>query len=53
MLIILVAPIAGKLSDRIGSRWLMTGGMTLLGIQLLYYSTLGVDANFWDLLPPC
>jgi EmrB/QacA subfamily drug resistance transporter len=51
VLIILVAPIAGKLSDRIGSRWLMTGGMTLLGIQLLYYSTLGVDANFWDLLP--
>ena len=31
VLIILVAPIAGKLSDRIGSRWLMTGGMTLLG----------------------
>jgi EmrB/QacA subfamily drug resistance transporter len=51
VLIILVAPIAGKLSDRIGSRWLMTGGMTLLGIQLLYYSTLGTGANFWDLLP--
>jgi len=51
VLIILVAPIAGKLSDRIGSRWLMTGGMTLLGIQLLYYSTLGTNANFWDLLP--
>ena len=51
VLIILVAPVAGKLSDRIGSRWLMTGGMTLLGIQLLYYSTLGTTANFWDLLP--
>jgi EmrB/QacA subfamily drug resistance transporter len=51
VLIILVAPIAGKLSDRIGSRWLMTGGMTLIGAQLLYYSTLGVHANFWDLLP--
>jgi EmrB/QacA subfamily drug resistance transporter len=51
VLIILVAPIAGKLSDRIGSRWLMTGGMTLLGIQLFYYSTLGTNANFWDLLP--
>jgi EmrB/QacA subfamily drug resistance transporter len=51
VLIILVAPIAGKLSDRIGSRWLMTTGMTLLGIQLLYYSTLGTTANFWDLLP--
>ncbi len=28
ILIILVAPIAGKLSDRIGSRWLMGAGMT-------------------------
>ena len=51
ILIILVAPIAGKLSDKHGSRWLMTGGMVLLGIQLLYLSQLGVDADFWDLLP--
>ncbi len=29
ILIILVAPIAGKWSDRIGSRWLMGAGMTL------------------------
>ena len=29
ILIILVAPIAGKASDRIGSRWLMGAGMTL------------------------
>ena len=51
ILIILVAPIAGRLSDRVGSRWLMTAGMTLLGIQLLYFSQLGPDATFWDLLP--
>jgi EmrB/QacA subfamily drug resistance transporter len=51
ILIILVAPIAGKLSDKYGSRWLMTGGMVLLGIQLLYLSQLGTDADFWDLLP--
>jgi EmrB/QacA subfamily drug resistance transporter len=51
ILIILVAPIAGKLSDKHGSRWLMTGGMVLLGIQLLYLSQLGTDADFWDLLP--
>jgi len=51
VLIILVAPIAGKLSDKHGSRWLMTGGMVLLGIQLLYLSQLGPDADFWDLLP--
>ena len=30
ILIILVAPIAGRLSDRLGSRGLMTAGMVLL-----------------------
>jgi EmrB/QacA subfamily drug resistance transporter len=51
ILIILVAPVAGKMSDRIGSRWLMTGGMVLIALQLLYLSRLGVDETFWDLLP--
>jgi EmrB/QacA subfamily drug resistance transporter len=51
ILIMLTAPIAGKLSDRVGSRWLMTAGMVLVAIQLLYYSTLGVHEGFFDLLP--
>jgi EmrB/QacA subfamily drug resistance transporter len=51
VLIILIAPIAGKATDRIGSRWLMTAGMTLVGLQLLYFSTLDVDSGFWNLFP--
>ena len=51
ILIILIAPIAGKTSDRIGSRGLMTAGMILIATQLLYFSRLGIDATFWDLLP--
>jgi EmrB/QacA subfamily drug resistance transporter len=51
VLIILLAPLAGKASDRIGSRWLMTLGMTLVGVQLVYFSRLGVEATFWNLLP--
>src|SRR6188508_1713659 len=51
ILIILVAPMAGKASDRIGSRWLMTAGMTLLAVQLLYFSQLGSGSSFWNLLP--
>jgi len=51
ILIILIAPLAGRLSDRFGSRWLVGGGMTLLAIMLLYYSTLGAGATFWAILP--
>ena len=51
VLIILVAPIAGKTSDLVGSRWLMTTGMTLLAVQLLLFSRLGEDASYWELLP--
>jgi EmrB/QacA subfamily drug resistance transporter len=51
ILIILVAPIAGKLSDRIGSRWLMGAGMTIVGISLLLYQRIGLHTGFWSLLP--
>jgi EmrB/QacA subfamily drug resistance transporter len=51
ILIILVAPAAGKLSDRIGSRWLMATGMTLVAVCLVLFSRLGLDAGFWDLFP--
>jgi EmrB/QacA subfamily drug resistance transporter len=51
ILIILIAPIAGKTTDRIGSRWLMTAGMTLIAVQLMYFSTLGIDATYREILP--
>jgi EmrB/QacA subfamily drug resistance transporter len=51
ILIILVAPIAGKLSDRIGSRWLMGAGMGILGVSLLLYQRIGLHTGFWSLLP--
>jgi MFS family permease len=51
ILIILVAPLAGKWSDRIGSRWLMGAGMSLLGISLLLYQRVGLESTFWTLLP--
>ncbi len=51
LLIIVVAPLAGRLSDRLGSRWLLTGGMTLVAAQLLYFSRLGVHESFWNLVP--
>ncbi len=51
LLIIVVAPIAGKTSDRVGSRGLMTAGMVLVAVQLVLFSRLSADATFWDLLP--
>jgi EmrB/QacA subfamily drug resistance transporter len=51
ILVILIAPNAGRLSDRVGSRWLVGGGMTLLAIMLLYYSRLGAHETFWSILP--
>src|SRR5262249_6066651 len=43
VLIVLIAPIAGKTSDRLGSRGLMTAGMILLSVQLLLFSQLSAD----------
>jgi EmrB/QacA subfamily drug resistance transporter len=51
VLIVLVAPIAGKVSDRFGSRWLMGSGLTLLAVSLLIFSRLDTNSSFWDILP--
>jgi len=51
ILIILIAPAAGKFSDRVGSRWLMTAGMSLLAVSLVLFSRLGLESGFWDTLP--
>jgi EmrB/QacA subfamily drug resistance transporter len=51
ILIILIAPRAGALTDRVGSRWLVGGGMTLLSVMLFYYTQLGAHESFWRVLP--
>jgi EmrB/QacA subfamily drug resistance transporter len=51
ILIMLTAPIAGRSTDRFGSRWLITVGMVLLAVQLLYFSRLGVQESYWTLFP--
>lgn len=51
LLIIAVAPAAGKSSDRVGSRWLMAGGMALVACCLLLFAQLQSDSSYWSLLP--
>jgi EmrB/QacA subfamily drug resistance transporter len=49
--IIFFAPVAGKLSDRLGARWLMSGGMALVGVSLVLFSLLDESSSFWNLFP--
>jgi EmrB/QacA subfamily drug resistance transporter len=51
VLVIGVAPLAGRFSDRIGPRWLMGVGMTLLTVSLLLFATLDASSSFWNILP--
>jgi MFS family permease len=51
VLIIFVAPVAGKIADHLGPRWLMGAGMTLLTGSLLLFATLDAQSTWWDILP--
>ncbi|HEU0304052.1 MAG TPA: MFS transporter [Gaiellaceae bacterium] len=51
VLIILIAPVAGRVSDQVGSRWLIGAGMTLVSLSLLLFAQLEADSTFWDVLP--
>jgi EmrB/QacA subfamily drug resistance transporter len=51
LMIVVFAPIAGKLSDRVGSRWLMAGGMTIVSVCCLLLSTVTLHSSFWHMLP--
>ena len=51
LLIIVLAPVAGRFSDRLGSRGLMSGGMTLTGVSLLLFARLEPHSSFWVIFP--
>jgi EmrB/QacA subfamily drug resistance transporter len=51
VLIILIAPWAGRLSDRVGSRWLIGVGMFLVALSLVLFAQLDRGSDFWDILP--
>jgi EmrB/QacA subfamily drug resistance transporter len=51
ILIILVAPLAGRFSDRLGSRWFIGVGMTLTSLSLVLFAQLDAESNFWNILP--
>jgi EmrB/QacA subfamily drug resistance transporter len=51
LLIVVLAPQAGRISDRVGSRWLVAGGMTVLSVALYLFSRMDANADYWTLLP--
>jgi EmrB/QacA subfamily drug resistance transporter len=51
VLIILVAPQAGRLSDRLGPRPLVSTGLVVLAGSLFLFARMGAHESFWSLLP--
>ncbi len=51
VLIILVAPLSGKLSDTLGPRAMMVPGLSLVTASLVLFSIQDEGSTFWTLLP--
>ena len=51
LLIILVAPNAGRFADKLGPRSMMVPGLALLVLSLLAFSLQDENSTFWSLLP--
>jgi EmrB/QacA subfamily drug resistance transporter len=52
VIIMALAPIAGSLSDRFGSRLLCTTGCALIAIAQLLISTVDLDSSVWRIILP-
>ncbi|PZR68097.1 MAG: MFS transporter [Solirubrobacterales bacterium] len=50
-LIMVVAPLAGRLTDRVGPRWLITGGLLAVAGALFWQSHVTIHSGYTTLLP--
>jgi EmrB/QacA subfamily drug resistance transporter len=51
LMIVLIAPLAGRLTDRVGPRPLMVGGLSLVTFALFLQTRIDVDTGYGLLLP--
>ena len=51
LMIVLIAPLAGRLTDRVGARPLMVAGLSLATLSLLLQTRIDVDTGYGLLLP--
>ena len=52
VMVMLIAPIAGKLSGRIGPRPLIVGGMIVMSLGLASLTRLSIDSSYWTVIFP-
>jgi EmrB/QacA subfamily drug resistance transporter len=50
-LVIVIAPLVGKASDRWGSRWLATAGLSFVAVSLFLFAQLDANSSYLSLLP--
>jgi EmrB/QacA subfamily drug resistance transporter len=50
--IALVAPVSGSLADRVGSRWLASGGLAIACIGLVAVAQLNAQSSSWGIVWP-
>src|SRR5579885_1385962 len=48
--IAVLAPFSGALADRIGTRWLAAGGLSIACIGLIFISQLNAQSSIWDII---
>ena len=52
LVIIIVGPLSGRLSDKVGSRWMIFSGMLLTALGIYLMSHLSLDTGWPDLILP-
>jgi MFS family permease len=51
LMIVLIAPIAGRLTDRVGARWLIGGGLAIVSVSLFWLTTINASTTYADIWP--
>jgi EmrB/QacA subfamily drug resistance transporter len=51
LMIVALAPVAGRMADRFGPRWLIVAGLLIITASLYSFTRIAVDSTYLDLLP--
>ncbi len=51
LMIVAFAPVAGRLTDRVGPRWLIATGLVFVSAALYWLTTIGVGTTYADIWP--